>query len=74
MDNAVSCFYCGKSAKAEPYGNKNAVIVVCSSCTKANSVVEYSLEDAVTSWNKEQSRLANSEKTVNDHIIAADHK
>jgi hypothetical protein len=57
MSSAVPCFYCGKSAKSEHYGNCNAVFITCGTCTKANSVVEYKLEDAVKSWNREQKRL-----------------
>jgi len=58
MSSAIPCFYCGKRAKSEKYGNCNAVAITCATCTKPNSVVEYSIEAAVASWNKEQKRLA----------------
>jgi hypothetical protein len=62
MSSAVPCFYCGHRAEQIPYGK--AIYVGCGDpkCMKINSSTEMNLVLAVKSWNKEQKRLAKSEK------------
>ena len=58
LTDAVPCFYCGHNPVETPYGK--AVHVGCGKhkCDKINSSVEYTLDLAVKTWNKEQKRLA----------------
>ena len=61
LADAMPCYYCGLKPVQTPYGKSVHIGCGNGKCDKINGSVEYTLDQAVRSWNKEQQRLAKTQ-------------